>query len=201
MSTDAQQRFEELYRAGEARWDSGVTPPELLAILAELPPGTALDLGCGTGTNVRTLLEHGWQVDGVDFVAQAMETAQAKLAAFPAERFGLFRGDVSRLGDLHGLRAPFDLAVDIGCAHSLPPDRQLPYAAGIAARLRPGATFMLYLHFPTPDHDHGWTAEDVYRLFLPAFEVVWEARSGDTVTGKPSAWYRLRRRASLPRVG
>lgn len=43
-----------LYRLTRPPWDTGITPPEVVATFAEgdLPPGPALDLGCGTGTNV-----------------------------------------------------------------------------------------------------------------------------------------------------
>ncbi|MBL8146902.1 MAG: class I SAM-dependent methyltransferase [Anaerolineae bacterium] len=194
MTTDKQQVFSDIYRANEARWDTGITPPEIMAVLAELPAGKALDLGCGTGTNVRTLLQHGWEADGVDFVELAIGMARAKLAAFPAERFGLYCGDVSQLDAIPTLRAPFDLAIDIGCGHSVPADGQPKYATGVAARLKTGASFMLYIHFPHPGHDHGLNPEDVYRLFLPYFDLVWEVRSDDTTTGTPSAWYRLARR-------
>jgi SAM-dependent methyltransferase len=192
---DKQQRFAGRYRDGDAPWDTGITPPEIHSILAELPPGHAIDLGCGTGTNLRTLLEAGWQADGVDFVADAIEAAQLKLAAFPANRFGLYCHDVSRLDELPALHGPYDLAIDIGCGHSLPPERQQSYAIGLAARLNPGSVFMLYTHFPQPDHDHGWSQDDVRRLFLPHFDMVWEVVSDDTTTGAPSAWYRLQRRA------
>ena len=194
MTTDKQQVFSDIYRANEARWDTGITPPEIMAVLAELPAGKALDLGCGTGTNLRTLLEHGWEADGVDFVEQAIEIARNKLGAFPPERFGLYCGDVSQLDAIPALRAPFDLAIDIGCGHSVPEDGQPKYASGVAARLKAGALFMLYIHFPHPEHDHGLSPEDVYRLFLPHFDLVWEVRSDDTTTGTPSAWYRLARR-------
>ena len=194
MNDDRQQRFTEMYRANEARWDTGITPPEVWAVLTELPPGKALDLGCGTGTNVRTLLENGWQADGVDFVEQAIAMAQEKLSAFPPEQYGVFCGDVSRLENIPALRPPYDLAIDIGCGHSVPADRQAKYAADVAAMLKPGGVFMLYMHFPQPERDHGWMPEDVYRLFLPYFDLVWEVRSDDTTTGNPSAWYRLARR-------
>ncbi|MFN8378831.1 MAG: class I SAM-dependent methyltransferase [Anaerolineae bacterium] len=194
MSTDKHQRFVDSYRANEARWDTGITPPEIDAILEELPPGKAIDLGCGTGTNMRTLVSHGWEADGVDFVEQAIEMARAKLADFSPDRYGLYCGDVSRLEDIPTLRAPYDLAIDIGCGHSVPVNRQALYAEGITARLKPGGVFMLYVHFPEPDHDHGWSPEDVYRLFLPSFDLVWEVRSDDTTNGSPSAWFRLARR-------
>lgn len=194
MTIDKQQQFADIYRANEARWDTGLTPPEIYAVIAELPPGKALDLGCGTGTNLRTLLEHGWEADGVDFVQQAVDMAQTKLAAFPPERWRVFCGDVSRLDEITALRAPYDLAIDIGCGHSVPTEGQQAYATGVASRLKPGGIFMLYIHFPQPDHDHGWTPDDVYRLLLPAFDLVWEVRSDDTTTGAPSAWYRLARR-------
>lgn len=194
MSENRQQRFTETYLANEARWDTGITPPEIYAVLAELSPGKALDLGCGTGTNLRTLLEHGWEADGVDFVEQPIEMGRAKLAAFPPERWGLFCADVARLEDIAGLRAPYDLAIDIGCGHSLPVEAQAAYAAGVTAALKPGGVFMLYVHFPQPDHDHGWNVEDVHRLFLPAFDLGWEVQSDDTTTGTPSAWFRLMRR-------
>src|SRR4030066_306033 len=77
-------------------WDTGVSPPELLAHIERHPPGRALDLGCGTGTNVITLAQHGWQVTGVDFAWRAIRQAQRK-----AKRAGVLVdlrvGDVTRL--------------------------------------------------------------------------------------------------------
>jgi SAM-dependent methyltransferase len=39
---------------------------ELLAALAELAPGKALDLACGAGRHTFWLREHGWDVTAVD---------------------------------------------------------------------------------------------------------------------------------------
>jgi SAM-dependent methyltransferase len=40
-----------------------------------LQPGTALDLGCGTGPNALMLAERGWSVVGVDWAGHAIELA------------------------------------------------------------------------------------------------------------------------------
>ena len=47
-------------------WDSGISPPELMEFIRSSQPGRALDLGCGTGTNIITLAKNGWQVTGVE---------------------------------------------------------------------------------------------------------------------------------------
>ena len=43
--------------------------------LEALPGGTALDLGCGAGTNALKLAERGWSVIGVDWAEHSVELA------------------------------------------------------------------------------------------------------------------------------
>jgi SAM-dependent methyltransferase len=185
--------FDLQYLLGRTPWDSGVTPPEVMEFVQGFPPGRALDLGCGTGTNSITLACHGWEVVGVDFSGVAIRRARrkARRAGFDC-RF--HRADVT---DLSFLTASFDLALDIGCLHSLPPEKQEQYAAGLARLVRPGGLYMLYAFLPWPDrHDsQGVTPEEIHRLFGSAF-IVERQEGGDDPTGPRSAWTWMRRAGS-----
>jgi SAM-dependent methyltransferase len=189
--------FELSYLLGLPPWDTGVTPPEVVELVEgeALPPGRALDLGCGTGTNCIYLARHGWQAIGVDFSFLAIHRARRKARRAGADcRF--YQGDVTRLAFLAG---PFDLALDIGCLHSLPPERWVRYAEGLARLVRPGGLYMLYAFTlraerPAP---RGVAPEKVHSLFAPAFTVE-RQEGGEDPTGPRSAWYWLRRLGPPP---
>ena len=72
--------FDLQYLLGLAPWDTQVTPPEVVELVegAGVPPGRALDLGCGSGTNCIYLACHGWEAVGVDFSAVAIRRARRK---------------------------------------------------------------------------------------------------------------------------
>ncbi len=176
------------YLAGPRPWDSGVTPPELVEWIEgprALTPGRALDIGCGTGTNCRYMLDHKWAVTGVDFVPRAVQIAKQK-----APRARLLVGDVTKLAAI-GVSGPFDLLLDIGCFHSIPDDRRDAYVNGLARVAVPGATFLLFA-FGEPGHG-GITApeSEVCERFGAAFDVA------DVTAGAPfrkQTWYRLLRK-------
>lgn len=121
-------------------WDTGISPPELLAFIQTHPPGRALDLGCGTGTNVITLARHGWQVTGLDFAGRAIRTARQKAQAAGVQ-VELRVADVS---DRRELTGAYDLILDMGCFHSLSPEKRAAYRENIKHRLRPGGAYLLY---------------------------------------------------------
>jgi cyclopropane fatty-acyl-phospholipid synthase-like methyltransferase len=181
------------YLFGRTPWDTNITPPELVATIEgpeRLPLGSALDLGCGTGTNVIYLAQHGWDAVGVDFVKRAIRRARAKARkAGVTARF--FTGDVTRLDGIPGLNGPFDLVLDIGCLHSLTPEQRIRYAAGLGKWTRPGATFLLYAWGPVTEQnsDPGVSPEQVKELFSPQFQIN-RIEHGEERT-RPSAWYWL----------
>ncbi len=184
--------FELRYLLGNAPWDTGVPPPEVVELVerGELPPGRALDLGCGTGTTSLYLARHGWEVVGVDFSALAIRQARRR-----AHRAGLpirfYRADVTRL---RFLTDPFDLALDIGCLHGIPPEGRGRYASEVTRLVRSGGLYMLYAFLPRPGGPsrRGIAPEEVRRLFGPGFRVE-RQEGGEDPSGRGSVWYWMRR--------
>jgi ubiquinone/menaquinone biosynthesis C-methylase UbiE len=125
---------------GSPPWDTGISPPELLEFIQHHPPGKALDLGCGTGTNLITLAKSGWQVTGVDFIPKAIRLAHQKCQQAGVTA-SLLVGDVSRL---EGIDQTFDLILDIGCFHNLSKEQKTSYLRSMKDRLAPGGTYLLY---------------------------------------------------------
>ena len=177
--------FELQYLLGRTPWDSGVSPPELLAFLDQHTAGRAVDLGCGTGTNAITMALRGWQVLAIDISTMALARARGKAKRAGVE-LQLRRGDVTHL-DLGG---PLDLALDLGCFHTLPRRKWPAYARNVAGALKPGATLLLYTFLGD------WIPEAELRaLFAPALQAVQVSYGSDAVRGRPSAWFGLQRQA------
>jgi cyclopropane fatty-acyl-phospholipid synthase-like methyltransferase len=186
------------YLFSKPPWDTGIPAPELVRALADRPAGRALDLGCGTGTNVRYLVEHGWQATGLDFVPAAIAQAQRRLRPLTsAEPPDLRVADVTRLKELD-FPGPFDLALDMGCFHSLTPEGQKRYALGLAHWMKPGGRYLLYARQPAPDgRGLGLAREAVEAAFAPGFRLAdyEQGRPSRQGGGWPSAWYYFDRNA------
>ncbi len=169
-------------------WDTGITPPEVVQFISSHPPGRAIDLGCGTGTNAITLAQHGWQVTGVDFAWSAIRSARRK-----AKKAGAkvdFR--VDSVIALRGIQGPFDLALDIGCFHNLPLESRPIYLDNIRRLLSPAGTYLLYVHFkvdPTAQ-GHGVVEAD-FDLIAGYLQLI--SRQDGMERGiMPSAWLACR---------
>jgi 2-polyprenyl-3-methyl-5-hydroxy-6-metoxy-1,4-benzoquinol methylase len=163
-------KFQWRYWCRRTPWDTQVTPPEVMEFLARTPPGDALDLGCGTGTNAITLARHGWRVTGVDFVPRAVLAARAK-AAQSGLTIDFY---VASVTDLSALSGPFDYALDIGCLHSLRGEDRTKYSGNLPRLLRPGAWYMLYAWLPRAQAGGaaGISAEEVDALLRENFSRV-----------------------------
>ncbi|MFI9274444.1 class I SAM-dependent methyltransferase [Kitasatospora sp. NPDC052896] len=94
----AHEYWEEFYRDRESPWGRVRRPNEpLVREVSELPPGTALDLGCSEGTDAIWLADRGWRVTAVDVSATALRRAAANAAhAGVAEWIDWQRHDLSQ---------------------------------------------------------------------------------------------------------
>ncbi|MCT1436513.1 class I SAM-dependent methyltransferase [Brachybacterium paraconglomeratum] len=72
--------WEQRYSGSERVW-SGKVNATMASVVAELAPGTAIDLGCGEGGDVLWLAEQGWTAHGLDISATAVGRAREEAAA------------------------------------------------------------------------------------------------------------------------
>jgi SAM-dependent methyltransferase len=175
------------YLSADAPWDTGIVPPEVVALVesGEPQPGWALDLGCGSGVTSRYLAECGFRVVGVDLAPSALSRA-----AQTASRLGLAahfcQGDVTDLGFV---TVQATLAVDVGCFHAVTPERRLAYAESLAEHLLPDAFYLLYAFEPflsEQGNPSGLSPADL-AVFAPRFILHWAQHGFDRE--RPSAWY------------
>ena len=132
-------------------WDSGISPPELLDFIHSHQPGRALDLGCGTGTNVITLAKSGWLVTGVDFVPRAIAIAKEKIqkAQINAK---VMVDDVTQLTKIDD---EFDFILDLGCFHGLSEDGKKKYLNQMDRVCKPSGIWFLYGFLQPSDNPNG----------------------------------------------
>jgi len=181
--------FELHYLLGSPRWDTGISPPELIAHLDLHPAGRAIDLGCGTGTNLIAMASRGWDVTGIDASSLAVRQAKQKAKAAGVS-VHVQRGDVIRL---EGIRGSFDLALDIGCFHSLGKDKQVEYQTSLSRVVHPGGTYLLYSwlisrkgHIPAED--------EIVNTLSPSFDLTASQHGMDG--SRYSAWFTFTRKST-----
>jgi len=121
-------------------WDTGVSPPELIEFIQDHKPGRAIDIGCGTGTNVITLAAAGWQVTGVDFAPRAITLARQKVNKSGVQAELLIK-DATKL---QGVDGPFDFALDLGCFHGIPQNGKKDYLKQLQRILAPNGFWLMY---------------------------------------------------------
>lgn len=190
-----QYLYQLMYWLGLSRWDSGVTPPEVEEAfrIGDIPPGAALDLGCGTGTNVIFMAKHGRQAIGIDFVPGVIKKARDKARQAGVSELTRFHvADVTRLEKLQLPVCAY--ALDMGCFHGLSPEGRLLYTERLANILVPGGKYMLYTHDPRNKVgvSTGILPESVKELFVPWFDITRIERG--TFRNYQSSWFWMERK-------
>lgn len=199
MNDDLHLEMTRRYREGGVPWDDPLPPPEIVALADALPPGRALDLGCGYGRATIFLAQRGWRCDGVDFVEQAIAAARQRACeAGVADRAHFHVASVAALAQL----APgYDLAIDVGCLHAQRSEDRRAYAAEVARLVAPGGQYVLFARVLAPGEDDpppGLALTAIRELFDADFDIE-RAELGHTVLTDDawtSVWVWLRRKSA-----
>jgi SAM-dependent methyltransferase len=130
--------------AGSTRVWSGKPNQRLVEQVTGLPPGRAVDVGCGEGADAVWLAQQGWEVTGVDVSQVALDRAAGHAAdEGVAARTSWSRVDVVGGGSLPG-------GMDLVAAHYLHPPLNL-FATTFATLLEAvgtGGTLLVVGHHP-----------------------------------------------------
>jgi len=181
--------FRIFYRLGFTPWDGHPIAASLQELVEELAPGTALDVGCGTGDTSIYLAQHEWQVTGVDFVPKAVEKARAK-AEDVGVRVDFRHADATRL-TTEGVGTGFDLIVDNGCLHGMSDDDRDRYTREITAVAAAGARLLLVEFTPGGSFAvPGIAHDEIKRRFASGWTLV---STGDESWAKNLRHYLLQR--------
>ncbi|HEV7418477.1 MAG TPA: class I SAM-dependent methyltransferase [Mycobacterium sp.] len=192
----AQEYWEGHYGERDRIW-SGRVNVQLASVVGDLPPGRALDLGCGEGGDAVWLAERGWHVVAVD----VSETALARAGAEARARGVLDRIDFQH----HDLSDSFPAgSFDLASAqflHSMVRLERPQILRNAAKAVAVGGLLVIVDHAAAPPiskkvpHDHPFpSAEEVLaELDLPVAE--WERarvevvdRDGTDPDGHPFTW-------------
>lgn len=137
--------YDLVYRAG-APWEIGPRAELVdLVTTGRIPPGRAIDLGCGTGANAMFLAEHGFDVTGVDFSPVALAAAR-RAAARQGVRVRFVQADITAAA-LPGVEGPFDLLVDYGTLDDLRGAARRRMAATMHRLAGPASTVVLWCFY------------------------------------------------------
>ncbi len=165
-------------------WDTGISPPELFEFIHTHHTGRAIDIGCGTGTNVITLAKNGWQATGFDFAPRAIQMAKRKIKKENIQA-DLFVDDASRMKNVKG---SFNLALDMGCFHGM--GNKADYLTQLGKILAPNGFWLMYGFFKSEPHLSGPGLVEADINMISTFGLTLLSRQdGFDKRERPSAWF------------
>lgn len=170
MTTDRRKQFEQLYRTGNAAWDTDRPQPALVALVeAGEIRGPVLDVGCGSGANAMYLAGIGLEVVGVDFAANAIQLARQR-NFFAPNPVRWVLGDIR---DVQAHSSGFASVLDIGVLHTLPELERPGHVALLRELLAPGGRIVVICFSDAAPEDFGnrLSREELRSLFCHGWEI------------------------------
>lgn len=189
----SETQWEVRYQTGDMPWEKGEPSPGLVDFLAahpELPRGTVLVPGCGTGHDVRAWAAAGFTVTGYDIAPSAVKLATQKTADAGLQAEFL-------LGDFLNDQPTrvFDWVWEHTCFCAINPSQREDYVRAVMNWLKPHGDY-LAVNYLIPDTDgppFGVTRDEIIQRFSPHFELreEWVPRSYPNRTGLERVfWWR-----------
>jgi len=163
--------WEQRYQTGDMPWEKGEGSPGLIDFLAahpELPRGTVLVPGCGTGHDVRTWASAGFTVLGLDLAPSAVRIAREKTVA--AGLTAEFQNTDFLVADPPH---PFDYVFEHTLFCAIDPVRRDDYVRAVLRWLSPSGQFIAvhYMLRDAKEPPFGCTQEELMERFSPHFEL------------------------------
>lgn len=176
MSTHEKETFLQTYDWVKGWEDLPWAHDEPTLFLAEVchmrSPGTALDIGCGAGTDSIYLAQQGWDVTSLDFMPKALEFTQERARAMGV--------DVTPVeADITTWEPPqqYDVVLDHGLLHNMDPVRYPAYRERVLRSLADDGDFvLLHWHPLYPGQANGEVGptrvsrEDIKAFFAPELQ-------------------------------
>src|SRR5580658_4376016 len=169
METDWEAR----YQSHDMPWEKGEASPGLVDFLAahpQLPRGTVLVPGCGTGHDARAWAAAGFTVTGSDIAPSAIRLSREKTAAAGLTA-DFIQGDF-----LSDPPQAFDWVFEHTLFCAIDPQRRADYARALPRWLKPGGQY-LAVNYLIPDKDgppFGTTGAELMDWFSRDFKLLKE---------------------------
>ncbi len=184
---DVREQWDRRYSEQQRLW-SGEPNGALVAEVAGLPPGKALDVGCGEGADAVWLARSGWEVTAIDVSGVALERAASHAEDAGVKVTWVHAG----LGEVELPGAPYDLVSAQYPALRRSPDSKAERA--LLEAVAPGGVLLFVHHAGMEEH------RDDESGFDPA-DYVWPSMIAAMLDDRWKVEVDERRPRNVPDVG
>ncbi|MGN6234107.1 MAG: methyltransferase domain-containing protein [Trinickia sp.] len=183
--------WDERFRQGFTPWDQAGVPAAFAAFASRTAPRPVLIPGCGSAHEALWLAQAGWTVRAIDFSADAVAAARARLGPQAA---------LVEQADFFAYRPPFvpGWIYERAFFCALPPARRTDYAARMAQLLEPGGLLagLFFFDDAPKGPPFGIVRAELHAILDGSFELVEDEPVTDSIpvfAGK-ERWMTWRRR-------